>query len=59
MLPGPMEKAVVPVLSLLFILTFFALILLFVMSAAAFLSLGFGMGTRRNLRLRMRLPGST
>jgi riboflavin transporter FmnP len=60
MLPGPMEKAVVPVLTLLFILTFlFALILLFVMSAAAFLRLGFWMGTRQNLGLRMRLPGST
>ena len=42
MLPGPMEKAVVPALTLLFILTFlFALILLFAMGAAAFLPLGF------------------
>ena len=60
MLPGPMEKAVVPAFSLLFILTFlFALILLFAMGAAAFLRLGFRMRPRRNLRLRMRLPGST
>ena len=55
-----MEKAVVPALTLLFILTFlFALILLFAMGAAAFLRLGFRMRPRRNLRLRMRLLGST
>jgi hypothetical protein len=37
-----MEKAVMPALTLLFILTFlFALILLFAMGAAAFLRLGF------------------
>jgi hypothetical protein len=42
MLPGPMEKAVVPALTFLFILTFlFALILLFAMGAAAFLRLRF------------------
>jgi hypothetical protein len=42
MLPGPMEKAVVPALTLLFVLTFlFTLILLFAMGAAAFLRLGF------------------
>jgi hypothetical protein len=42
MLPGPMEKAVVPALTLLFILTFlFAFILLFAMGAAAFLRLRF------------------
>jgi hypothetical protein len=42
MLPGPMEEAVVPALTLLFILTFlFALILLFAMGAAAFFRLGF------------------
>jgi len=48
MLPGPMEKAVVPALTLLFFLTLlfiltflFALILLFAMGAAAFLRLRF------------------
>ena len=47
MLPGPMEKAVMPALPLLFILTFlfiptflFALILLLAMGPAAFLRLG-------------------